>query len=74
MPNEQTHRPAVQARMIEPVVRQVLIRICQPCLDGEGSECHTPGCALFLHKVDLPIIPELYHIVPDDFAQAHCDY
>lgn len=25
--------------------------ICAPCVRGEGSECHTPGCALFLRDV-----------------------
>lgn len=31
------------------------ITICRACLDGEGDECHTPECALYLHRVDLPI-------------------
>jgi hypothetical protein len=22
--------------------------LCDPCLDGEGGECHTPGCMLWL--------------------------
>lgn len=48
-----------------PTLRNVNITICQPCLDGIGSECHTPGCALYLHHVDLPIAPELYTILPD---------
>jgi hypothetical protein len=34
------------------------------CLQGEGEECHVPGCALFLHRCpDHPIIPELYEVV-----------
>jgi hypothetical protein len=24
------------------------IYLCDPCLDGAGGECHTPGCALWL--------------------------
>lgn len=44
-------------------VRQIVVWVCQPCLDGEGSECHTPGCALFLHRIDLPIHPELYTVI-----------
>ena len=44
-------------------VRDIKITICVPCLEGKGEECHTPECALFLHKVDLPISPELYSIV-----------
>ncbi len=40
--------------------KRIKITICQPCLDGEGRECHSPACALFLHRVDLPIIHGLY--------------
>jgi len=43
----------------DPKVRYVKIRICQACIDGDCHECHTPGCALFLHSVDLPIYEEL---------------
>lgn len=25
--------------------------ICQPCIDGIGQECHTPGCALWMRDV-----------------------
>ena len=50
--SNQTTRPIM--------VKQIVVWICQPCLDGEGSECHTPGCALWMHRVDLPIPPELY--------------
>ena len=41
------------------------IWICEACLEGVGSECHTPGCALWLHKVDLPIHKELYEILKE---------
>jgi hypothetical protein len=44
-------------------LKRINILICEACLDGKGQECHTPGCALFLHAVDLPIIPELYEII-----------
>lgn len=44
-------------------IKVIEIAICQACLDGEGSECHTPGCALWLHRVDLPIAAELYTVV-----------
>lgn len=43
----------------QPKLRHVKIWLCQPCIDGEGEECHTPGCVLFLHRVDLPIHEEL---------------
>lgn len=47
------------------IVKYIAIRICEACLNGEGEECHTPGCALFLHKVDLPIDPRLYTILAE---------
>lgn len=36
-----------------------LFPICEHCVHGEGSECHTPECALFLR--DVP---------PDGFIEA----
>jgi hypothetical protein len=48
----------------EPEVVRVAMSICRPCLDGVGQECHTPGCALWMHKVDLPIGPEFYELLP----------
>lgn len=44
-------------------VHKIVIWICEACLRGEGDECHTPGCALFLHAVDIPIHRELYEII-----------
>ena len=49
-----------------PPLRLVQLRICQACLDGEGAECHTPGCALWLHSVGPRIHRELYEIVSAD--------
>ncbi len=46
-------------------IKHIKIRICEACLDGIGQECHTPGCALFLHSVDLPIAPELYEVLDE---------
>lgn len=51
--------------MSEPRVITIKIRVCEPCLRAEGSECHTPGCALYLHRTDIPIAPEMYEIVED---------
>lgn len=48
-------------------VKTIEITICDLCLGGVGSECHTPECALFLHRVDLPIHPELYREVIDSW-------
>ncbi len=29
-------------------LKDVVIHVCQPCLDGEPGECHYPGCIQFL--------------------------
>lgn len=42
-----------------PRVRHVEMWLCEDCIKGVGEECHTPGCALFLHPVGLSIAPEL---------------
>lgn len=44
-------------------IKHVKIWICEGCLEGEGEMCHTPGCALIRHMVDLPIGPELYEVI-----------
>jgi len=37
-------------------VRLVRLWLCDPCLDGAGGECHTPGCALWINRApDLPL-------------------
>lgn len=45
-------------------LKKVEIILCEDCLNGEGVQCHTPGCALFLHHVPgpMPIMPELYRV------------
>lgn len=51
----------------EALVHLVKINLCELCLQGAGEECHTPGCALFLHNSPgLPIAPEMYEIVNKD--------
>jgi hypothetical protein len=56
--------PAASGKPVR--LRLIAINICQPCLDGEGQECHTPGCALWLHRVDLPIDPNVYTILHEE--------
>jgi len=51
------------------IIKHIAIRICEACLAGEGDECHTPGCALFLHSVDLPI-DECMYIVLDEYEES----
>lgn len=51
----------------EPKVITVQMRICESCLEGVGQECHTPGCALFLHNSPgLPIAREMYRVIVGD--------
>ena len=47
-------------------VKTIIINICEACLNGVPEECHTPGCALYLHTINLPINPEFYEILEDD--------
>ena len=53
-------------------LKSVKMWVCQACLDGDGDECHTLGCALFLHRVDLPIMPELYEVLAEVDEPAQC--
>ncbi len=47
-------------------IKKIEIWLCELCLNGEGEECHTPGCALFLHdSPGHPIIRELYKILEE---------
>ena len=50
-------------------IKHISIYICEACLNGKGQECHTPGCALFLHSVDLPIDPRLYQVL-DEYSEG----
>jgi hypothetical protein len=35
-------------------VQIVQLWMCDPCLDGVGDECHTPGCSLWMHNAPRP--------------------
>jgi hypothetical protein len=49
-------------------LKKIEIVICEECLEGHGDECHTAGCALWLHIVDIPIDPLLYDVI-DEFDE-----
>lgn len=37
-------------------LRKVTLTLCEPCIQGAGGECHTPGCALWMNRApDIPI-------------------
>ena len=56
-------------------LKTIKIQICEACLDGIGEECHTPGCALFLHSVDsLGIDENIYEVLRvDEFDDTQTD-
>ena len=45
------------------MIQQIVIWICDDCLAGVGDECHTAGCALFFHSVDLAIDENMYTVI-----------
>jgi hypothetical protein len=54
---------AGQADDVEIPVRLVQLLMCDPCIDGEGDECHTPGCALWIHDVPKPSLRAMVTII-----------
>jgi hypothetical protein len=60
--------PNTEEQPIRMPIRMIQLHMCDACIRGEGQECHTPGCALFLHNSPgFPIAPELYTVVePND--------
>jgi hypothetical protein len=34
-------------------LKTIEITICEACLEGKGQECHTAGCAMWMHRVDI---------------------
>jgi hypothetical protein len=55
-------------RMSDPRLNLVKLVLCDPCLDGKGGECHSPGCCLFLNRApDLSLRGDpRVHIQPLD--------
>ncbi len=36
----------------------MLLMVCARCREGEGGECHWPGCSFWMHRMDtVPIEP-----------------
>jgi hypothetical protein len=38
-----------------PPVRRVEMYLCDPCLDGEGGECHVPGCSFWMSAAPVGV-------------------
>ena len=46
---EVTHDPEIPVRFVQ-------LWLCDLCLDGDGEQCHTPDCSLWLNRPpDMPI-------------------
>ena len=37
----------------DPKLHRVSLYVCALCLDGEGGECHVPGCAFWMHAAPI---------------------
>lgn len=44
--------------------------ICEPCVHGEGKECHTPECALFLRDVPEDGLIAAFGVDSEEEAKA----
>jgi hypothetical protein len=50
-------------------IYEVTVNLCGRCLNGEGGECHTPGCGFFLNRA-----PDLALSAKDGWpVKAHKD-
>lgn len=48
--------------------------ICEACLNGEGEQCHTPGCFLIRHRApDFPICRDVLEICEPNLADTRND-
>lgn len=50
-------------------LQEVTLTLCQPCLDGEGGQCHSPGCALWMTRA--PDTPVTQHLGEAEAMAAH---
>lgn len=53
------------------VLRRVIVTLCEPCLLGEGGECHTPGCALWMSR-GPDAGPIAHELLPPSFGPCNC--
>jgi len=55
-------------------LKLVKIWLCEACLNGDGDECHTPGCALCWHNSPgHSIEPKLYEILNEYDMSKGCN-
>jgi hypothetical protein len=43
----------------DPQLYRVVLTLCARCLAGDGGQCHTPGCALWMNQApESPLMVE----------------
>lgn len=49
----------------------VTLTLCEPCINGAGGECHSPGCDLWIHQApDIPILAAQEQLkTPDEWQE-----
>lgn len=58
-----THDPEIPVRLVR-------LQLCDLCIDGQGEQCHTPGCALWLNRPPDHPIRESLSVVAADAVPA----
>lgn len=59
-PNDKHESTGVSNEPALEFVTVTALPICSACLDGEGGECHTPGCVFWINRApDIPLRPNL---------------
>lgn len=64
---EQSVRAEDGAQHPEPRLRRIVVWMCEACIEGEGGECHTPGCVLWINRApDMGISNHpCFELLPD---------
>lgn len=56
-------------------LRHVTLHICEGCIGGQGGQCHTPGCILWMHDVDaIPLNRDAITFHPEVEPKCGFDY
>lgn len=50
-------------------LRRVTLDICEPCIEGVGGWCHTPGCAFWMRRA--PETPFFAAMTDEEFNERY---
>ena len=50
-------------------LRRVTLDICEPCIEGAGGECRTPGCAFWMRSA--PEFPFFAAVTDEEFGRRY---